>query len=108
MSCKSKIIVVFCQNNIPSKYTGYPHQEALLSSPWKAKHISKAHWKYLISTREVAASRQYTQFRVVTLPEFCHLHPAQENKVSAVHERRDELNPLKFCLPSHSTHYISD
>lgn len=110
MSCKSKIFVVFWQNNIPNKYTVYPHQEALVLSPEKAMQMPKARWKYLISTssRAAAASRQYTQFRGVTLPEIHHLHPAQENKVSAVQEHRDEWNPPKFCLPSHLTHCISD
>lgn len=63
-----------------------------LVAPRKAMQMPKAHWKYLITTgsREAAASRQYIQFRVVTLPEFHHLHSAQENKVRAVQEHRDE------------------
>lgn len=79
MSGKSKIFVSFDKTTFQANTLFIP----TLVSPRKAMQMPKAHWKYLISTssREVAAPRQYTQFRVVTLSEFCHLYPAQENKV---------------------------
>lgn len=110
MSCKSKIFVVFWQNNIPSKYTGYSHQKALVLSPEKAMQMPKAHWKYLISTssREATASRRHTQLRGVTLPEFHHLHPAQENKVQYKNTGTNEIHWNFVYLHTWHTAFLTD
>lgn len=68
--------------------------------------MPKARCLISTSSREVAASRQYTQFRAVTLPEFCHLHPAQKNKMLYKNTWMNEIHQNFVYL--HTRHTISD